>query len=78
MILDAIRGKGVGRGGPRIGKGGPRIGPPPFIGAWCSGRGGAQSPRLGYRDKKKKTKGQGLLLGKNSPFKGIPLVGDIM
>ena len=26
MILDAIRGKGVGRGGPRIGKGGPRIG----------------------------------------------------
>ena len=47
MILDAIRGKGVGRGGPRIGKvsgqGGPRIGmyPPPFIGNWnsTSGRG---------------------------------------
>ena len=41
LILDAIRGKGVGRGsGPRIGKasggGGPRIGmaPPPFIGTW--------------------------------------------
>ena len=40
MILDAIRGKGVGRGGPRIGKmsggAGPRIGlpmnPPPYIG----------------------------------------------
>ena len=31
MILDAIRGKGVGRGG-------PRIGPPPFIGTWSSGR----------------------------------------
>ena len=67
MILDPIRGKGVGRGGPRIGKGGPRIGPPPFIGTWSSDRG-----------KKKKTKGQGLLLGKNSPFKGIPLVGDIL
>ena len=47
MILDAIKGKGVGRGGgPRIGKmsggGGPQIGmPPPFIGNWptTSGRG---------------------------------------
>ena len=47
MILDAIKGKGVGRGGPRIGKmsgqGGPRIGmyPPPYIGTWPSttGRG---------------------------------------
>ena len=43
MILDAIRGKGVGRGGPRIGKvsggAGPQIGlPPPFIGNW-RGRG---------------------------------------
>ena len=66
MILDAVRGKGVGRGGPRIGKGGPRIGSsPPYIGTWGKG-------------KKKKTKGQGLLLGKNSPFKGIPLVGNIL
>ena len=46
LILDAIKGKGVGRGGPRIGKisggAGPRIGyPPPFIGNWpsTSGRG---------------------------------------
>ena len=46
MILDAIRGKGVGSGGPRIGKisgqGSPRIGlPPPYIGNWSStsGRG---------------------------------------
>ena len=38
MILDAIKGKGVSRGGPRIGQGGPRIGPPPFIGTWSSGR----------------------------------------
>ena len=47
MIIDALRGKGVGRGGgPRIGKisggAGPRVGlPPPFIGSWpsTSGRG---------------------------------------
>ena len=46
MIIDALRGKGVGRGGPRInktGSGGPRVGayPPPFIGNWpsASGRG---------------------------------------
>ena len=46
MILDAIRGKGVGRGGRRIGKasggGGPRIGPPmaptPYIGTWGRGK----------------------------------------
>ena len=46
MILDAFRGKGVGRGGPRMGRasggGGPRIGPPmappPFIGTWGKGR----------------------------------------
>ena len=45
MILDAIRGKGVGRGGPRVGKGGPRIGPPPFIGTWSSGRGKKKKDR---------------------------------
>ena len=46
MIIDALRGKGIGRGGgPKIGKsggGGPRVGyPPPFIGNWpsTSGRG---------------------------------------
>ena len=56
MILDAIRGKGVDRGGPRIGKGGPIIGPPPFIGTWSSGRGGAQSPRPDYQGQRKKKK----------------------
>ena len=51
MILDAIKGKGVGRGGPRIGKvsggAGPQIGlPPPFIGNWSStsGRGKKKTP----------------------------------
>ena len=72
MILDSFKGRGVGRDEPRMGKtggAGPRIGmsmyPPPYIGTWSRG-------------KKKKTKGQGLLLGKNSPFKGIPIVGDIL
>ena len=71
MIMDAIRGMS-GRGGPRMGKtggAGSRMGmpmyPPPYIGTWGKG-------------KKKKTRGQGLLLGKNSPFEGIPLVGDIL
>ena len=47
MVLDAIKGKGVGRGDPRMGRasggGGPRIGPlmapPPFIDTWGRGRG---------------------------------------
>ena len=50
MIIDALKGKGIGRGGPRLNKtggsgprvgkmsggAGPRIGmyPPPFIGTW--------------------------------------------
>ena len=54
MILDAIRGRGVGRGGPRIGKvsggAGPRIGmyPPPLIGNWpnTSGRGKKKKEQL--------------------------------
>ena len=67
MILDAIRGKGVGRGGPRIGM---PMNPPPYIGNW---------PSTSGRGKKKTTKkGQGLLLGKNSPFNNIPLVGAIL
>ena len=42
--------------------------PPPFFGTWDQyGKG-----------KKKTKKGKGLLLGKNSPFKGIPLIGDIL
>ena len=44
MIIDALKGKGIGRGGPRLNKtggSGPQIGPPPFIGNWpsTSGRG---------------------------------------
>ena len=56
MILDAIKGRGIGKGGgPRIGKmsggAGPRIGmpinPPPYIGTWpsTSGRGKKKRPK---------------------------------
>ena len=74
LVLKAL----TGSGGPRIGRprkqdGGaaPRLGipqaPPPFFGTWeQAGRG------------KKKKSGDGLLLGKNSPFNGIPLLGAIL
>ena len=73
LVLKAI----TGSGGPRLGRprkqdGGaaPRLGipqaPPPFFGTWeQAGRG-------------KKKSGDGLLLGKNSPFNGIPLLGAIL
>ena len=44
--------------------------PPPFFGNW-------ENP-IGMGVKKKKSKGKGLLLGKNSPFNSIPLIGDIL
>ena len=78
LALEAFK-KMTGSGVPRIGKapkvnGGaaPRLGvykpPPPFFGTWEQGGGGS----------KKKKSGQGLLLGKNSPFNGIPLLGTIL
>ena len=42
---------------------------PPFIGTW-------DNP-IGMGVKKKKKKGKGLILGKNSPFNQIPLLGAI-
>ena len=69
LVLDALKGltgRSVGRGGPRIGisRGGAaaRIGRPPPF-LGSWGKGG---------------KGKGLLLGKNSPFNNIPLVGAIL
>ena len=44
--------------------------PPPFYGSWDQ-----NNYPIGMGVKKKK--GQGLILGKNSPFKNIPLIGDI-
>ena len=79
LALEAFK-KMTGSGVPRIGKapkleGGaaPRLGmyepPPPFFGTWGQEGGGS---------KKKKKSGKGLLLGKNSPFNGIPLLGTIL
>ena len=42
---------------------------PPFFGTWENPIG------MGV---KKKSKGKGLLLGKNSPFNSIPILGDIL
>ena len=79
LALEAFK-KMTGSGGPRIGKapkqdGGaaPRLGayqpPPPFFGTW------EQVP--GTIGAGKKKTGDGLLLGKNSPFNQIPLLGAI-
>ena len=82
LALEAFKKMVGGSGVPRIGKppfaGGaaPRMGryqpippnPPPFLGTWENTGGG----------KKKKKSGKGLLLGKNSPFNGIPLLGTIL
>ena len=43
---------------------------PPFFGTW-------ENP-IGKGVKKKKSKGKGLLLGKNSPFNSIPILGTIL
>ena len=58
----------VPRPPPRSGKGYPYT-PPPFYGTW-------ENP-IGMRVKKK-AKGKGLLLGKNSPFNSIPILGSIL
>ena len=47
--------------------------PPPFFGTW-------ENP-IGMGVKKKaarRSKGKGLLLGKNSPFNSIPILGTIL
>ena len=82
LALDLVK-KMTGKGAPRIGKpppwskngtGAPRMGmPPPFYGTW--------NDIYGSGKKKKRTstkKGKGLLLGKNSPFRNIPIIGDIL
>ena len=74
-------GRPKGKGAPRIGRpkgkgaaggaGAPRLGtpfqrPPPFFGNWGQGM------------EKKKSKGEGLLLGSKSPFNNIPILGAIL
>ena len=45
---------------------------PPFIGSWENPIG------MGVKKKNSKSKGKGLLLGKNSPFNSIPILGTIL
>ena len=80
MALKALTGKGAPKIGlppkpPQGGKGAPRMGvwqPPPFIGSWPKTQAG-----MGKKKPTKK-KRKGLLLGPNSPFNSIPLVGAIL
>ena len=75
LVLKALTGKGAPQIGipPKGGRGAPRMGaynPPPFIGSWH---------KLVWEKKKPtKKKGKGLLLGPNSPFNQIPLLGAIL
>ena len=81
LALDLVK-KMTGKGAPRVGRppwtkngtGAPRMGmPPPFF---------SYPPYVtGYGKKKKrssKKKGTGLLLGKNSPFNNIPILGALL
>ena len=81
MVLKALTGKSAPKIGlpiplPKGGMGAPRMGlyrPPPLIGTWAN--------KVGMGKKKanqKKRKGKVLLLGPNSPFNQIPLIGAIL
>ena len=79
LAVEAI--KKMTGGAPRMGSkleghGAPRIGmyqPPPFIGTWEQARKGG-----GEKKKNQKKSGAGLLLGKNSPFKNVPLLNILL
>ena len=53
---------------------------PPFFGTWENpiGMGVQGKPVKRYTGKKKKSKGKGFLLGKNSPFNSVPILGAIL
>ena len=79
LAVEAI--KKMTGGAPRMGSdlikghGAPRLGmyqPPPFIGTWEQARKG------GGKKKNQKKSGAGILLGKNSPFKNIPLLNILL
>ena len=70
LVLDALKGM-TGRGAPRMGRGRGRR-----KRGGAAVRIGAPPPFLGSWGKG--GKGKGLLLGKNSPFNNIPLVGAIL
>ena len=53
--------------------------PPPFYGNWNETiRIGKTKKREKKKTTKKKNSGEGLLLGKNSPFNAIPILGSIL
>ena len=53
--------------------------PPPFYGNWNETIGMEKQKRSEKKKtKKRKKSGDGLLLGKNSPFSGIPILGSIL
>ena len=53
--------------------------PPPFYGNWNETIGMGKTKKKGKKKtSKKKNSGEGLLLGKNSPFSGIPILGSIL
>ena len=82
LAIEAIK-KITGKGAPRMGSdsikghGAPRLGmyqPPPFIGT-----NGNKFAKEGVKKNKKTIKsGEGLLLGKNSPFKNVPLLNLLL
>ena len=51
---------------------------PPFIGTWDNPIGLGIKPKKKVPKKKAQKKGKGLLLGKNSPFNNIPILGAIL
>ena len=91
MLMNALTGKGLQVDNKRskqsanvyvpkniTSKGGlivPYQNPPPFIGTWDNPIGMGVKKKASKRKTRKK--GQGLLLGKNSPFNSIPLLGAI-
>ena len=53
--------------------------PPPFYGNWNETIGMGKTKKKGKKKTtKRKNSGKGLLLGKNSPFSGIPILGSIL
>ena len=86
MLINALTGRGLQVDNKRskkspnvyVPKGGlivPYQNPPPFIGTWDNPIGmGVKKKKLKRKTQKK---GKGLLLGKNSPFNSIPLLGAI-
>ena len=83
LAVDAI--KKMTGGAPRMGRPpkdyhyGSNIGmyqPPPFIGTWEEARTGGGKKKK--KSQKKKKTGDGLLLGKNSPFKNVTLLNILL